>query len=818
MEPTVLVTLFAGLMVFSSWFSVPLTTINPQRPVAERLVGCFQLTAAAQGVSTLYCRFNHPRTDFSTLLNQTLPSVDPAHGETHKLWLSEAAAADSTPTEVVTSSLIPTPTAPFGGAQHVVFDNLFDNGAEYPEWFIASLGSLLGDHVRRHPNIYTVVAGLLSVQVLVMTWFARQIQTLTRESRQHSEEAGSKLVQAQLAEEQGRVNSLIAKLERYTVDFQSLDQRLDQLSATVNSWPQQIPKLVGDGLVQIRTQVDQFDAIFEQLRKQVNDLASAPEKNTGIDVQDTPFLQSLQDQVRELVCQWEGKPWELPHSELAVRIHGVNERLEQLTPKQGGDTNELFDQIKRLQKDLDQWKDSVVVNSEFANVEADLRLITKKVDSKPWTESITEVGNTVKSLNRELHSFKEISSALNIEQKSLASDVKLIDQFVNQLKAEQPWKRGRSLTEDQLTAVNEFMTLKGSLATKEDTRVLAEAIRRTEGSLESWISETWPVDLHKLEKSSRALEQSLKSEMDSTRRHCATHEDVKFACASVGRQVSDDLKILDKEIDSLKGDVNGLSAKVTDLAARPVGGSVQSTVTIEELLKVKDMAREADNSAISAELAVDNFRDRMSAAEREIAGTNTLLRYHEFDIASCAAKLGVQRKKVTFDGAPNPFGPAPTGSTAPEPQSKGEAKPDKPGSSTPASKEEKPAASQASPAATGSDSKSEPKSDKKIEQPSTGSASEESAKLEGKTETASKPSNASESVEPKPPGLEASMWATAGPTETKPTGLEASRWAAQTPEPKPAGLEASRWAPQTKSSPGGSVQKKGNSKKSKKAK
>ncbi|KMU88112.1 hypothetical protein CIHG_05880 [Coccidioides immitis H538.4] len=346
MEPTVLVTLFAGLMVFSSWFSVPLTTINPQRPVAERLVGCFQLTAAAQGVSTLYCRFNHPRTDFSTLLNQTLPSVDPAHGETHKLWLSEAAAADSTPTEVVTSSLIPTPTAPFGGAQHVVFDNLFDNGAEYPEWFIASLGSLLGDHVRRHPNIYTVVAGLLSVQVLVMTWFARQIQTLT------------------------------------------------------------------------------------------------------------------------------------------------------------------------------------------------------------------------------------------------------------------------------------------------------------------------------------PLEQSLKSEMDSTRRHCATHEDVKFACASVGRQVSDDLKILDKEIDSLKGDVNGLSAKVTDLAARPVGGSVQSTVTIEELLKVKDMAREADNSAISAELAVDNFRDRMSAAEREIAGTNTLLRYHEFDIASCAAKLGVQRKKVTFDGAPNPFGPAPTGSTAPEPQSK----------------------------------------------------------------------------------------------------------------------------------------------------
>ncbi|EEP80654.1 predicted protein [Uncinocarpus reesii 1704] len=784
MEPTILVVLFAGLTIFSNWFSVPLTTLNPQRPVAERLVGSFQLTAAAQGVSALYCRFNQPVNDFSSLLNQTLPSTDPVLGETLVSRVLETATDDSIPSATVTTAIIPTPTVPFGGAEHIVFDNfLVEDSSEYPEWFVARLGLLVGDHMRRHPNIYTVAASLVLVQSMVMMWFARQIQRLTRElhgvSSQPLEGAGFEHVQAQLAAEQSRVNSFIAKFEGFVDNFQSLERRFNDLSATVSAWPQQIPELVGDGLVQIRTQVDQFDARFEQLQRQVTDFAT--EKATN--AKDSGFLQSLQDQVQGLVAQWEAKPWELPQSELAVRLQGFNERLEQLPPSSPSvDSKELTTRITRLQKDLDQWKESVVMNSEVASVEASLRLIQKKVDSQPWTESFTRVEDEIATLSHELSSVKKTSTTLETEQKNLAADVKLVGQFVNQLKAEQPWQRGSSLTDVQLAAVNEIAALKETLATKQETKALSDAIRRTDGSLETWISKTWPADLLKLEKSSKELERSFNGELDSIRSHCATHEDVKYACKQLNTQVSNDLKTRDKSIDSLKSDVNGLSAKVKDLEARPVGGSVQGAVTIEELKKVKDMAREADNSAISSALAVQDLRERALQAGRDITGINSILRIHEFDIASCVTKLGIERKKVTFGAAPS--GQAPPSQVP----AKNDAKPGKPTTSPPGSKEEKPPVSQSS-VTEGADSKSESKSDKKDEPPATGS-SEKSAVPQGETESKPKSPETSTSVEPKLPGLEASRWASAGPTEPKPAGLEASRWATATPEPKPPGLES----------------------------
>ncbi|WEW60569.1 hypothetical protein PRK78_006056 [Emydomyces testavorans] len=917
MEPTLLVMLFAGLTIFSSWFSVPLTTLNPQRPVAERLVGSFQLTAAVQGVSTIYCRFNQPGNEFLGLFNHTLLSSVPIREETRGERVSKTAsfeqAATATPTATATTSIIPTPTVPFGGAEHIVYDAFFDNGSAYPEWFIARLVSLAGEHVRQHPNVYTVATGFVLVQVLTMTYLARQIQKLVQGNRQ-----------------QNRANADIDNLEDFLANFKSLERRFNDLSATVNAWPQQLSELVGDGSVQIRTLVDRLGTQFEKLQRQVNDLANASEKSqdngmaTQIealaavvedlkqkmsapqsDALDADFLKSLQTQVKELAAsmeqlkhgsrarsesassqleslaalvekletsaaedrkrlnsqidsltseisqlraegaelrmkpwesatevtanelqtlrslladqnsaaksaldnlsrrigaveaRWEEKPWELSQSEKAVMALGLNERLDKLDPE-----------VKNLQQDLNKWKEFTVMNSELAHVEANVKMIKQKLDSEPWAQVLTKVDNQVESLSKEL--------------KKLAGEVGLVDQSVNQLKAEQPWKRDSSLTGSQLAAINDFLGLKETLASKQETKALSETIRRTEETLATCISKTWPADLSKLEQLSREMERSLRSEIDSFRHTFNTDSD---------------LKIRDKQINSLNADVNELTTKVKELAARPVSVSSQGAVTAEELRKVKEMAREADNSAISCELAVNNMRDRIAGAERELEGTSNILKYHEFDIQSCTAKLGIQRAKVNFDGAPKPSGQAPASNLP----AQSEAKPDKPAISSSDLKKKNPSAKQATPAAKDTESKSESKreepkdvtSDKKGEQPSTASTPREPAKLQRETESTSKPSEASTSVEPTPPGLEASIWATAGPPEPKPAGLEASRWAPVTsdpkpagleasrwatvaePDPKPAGLEASRWATPDPTSSAGSGQKKGNSKKGK---
>lgn len=171
MEPSLLMALFAGLAILSTWVSVPFTTLNPQRPVMERLVGSFQLTAAAHGISSLCCRSNQPENNISALWNQTLPFEVPLPEETLVPPVTQMVADEEASTTTIHSAMIPTPTAPFAGARHIVYDTFEESPIRNnPEWFIARLIILVGKHVRCHNKLYTL-AILSIVQVMATRYF-----------------------------------------------------------------------------------------------------------------------------------------------------------------------------------------------------------------------------------------------------------------------------------------------------------------------------------------------------------------------------------------------------------------------------------------------------------------------------------------------------------------------------------------------------------------------------------------------------------------------------------------------------------------------
>ncbi|KAI1981663.1 hypothetical protein LOZ53_003605 [Ophidiomyces ophidiicola] len=776
MEPTVLVMLFAGLTILSSWLSVPLTSLNPQRPMAERLAASFQLTAAAQGVSTLCCRFNQPEFDFLSVLNQTLLFTTPEHRGPHAPSVAETQAEESTPTAMVSSLLIPTPTTPFGGACHIMYDGVFDNDSEYPEWFLGKLRLLVEENMRRHPNIYTVATVWFFLQVIVIKCFSRRLGKLTYDflelQRQHLKKSG---VTSALEPVRERFVELEIRVIATNDKLSSLEGRLNDLMANISESSPQFPKQMENNTDEIKTRVDQLVTQLEQLQNQVFNLTNVSETSqhaTEIETRKR-FPQPFEDRIPELKLSTE-------HFEerLETNVSELERRLEHLNNSINGDISKLSSRVQDLQTNFNRWKESMVSTTHYASLETDFRMLKQTVDANKWALPLDEVKDNIGCLNQEFLEFKESSFGLKSKQDRLASDINIISQYITQLQATQPWKQADSAADSHSAIVADIKNAKQKIET------LSNTIRCTEDT----------IDL-KLKESSKEMERMLRVELDNLRKQSAALETVHI-----------------------------LSTRVDELGTRAESCN-------SEMLKVKEIAKEAENSAIGTELTVRHIESKLLKTTNDIEGCRRTLVFVDRNLVKVADETGVTLI--------NEF----------DPPSKAEVKVEEPQIPHPGPKEAKLLALQDSPASKDSDAQRQ-QFDKKDETPSTGSALSESNKSLKEAELIVTPPEAPTpaSDDSKQPGLEASKWAPAKPKEsekghfqvsesatmtrdTQPEeseaktsittdpkdlekcGLGASKWATAALDPRPVGLEASQWATSDPPSSAGKSQKKGNSSK-----
>lgn len=177
MEPTIFFGLFTLFTIYSLWYPIPLTTINPRFPLPARIARTIQLTATTNSAVSMFRNVMWPDSNPRPPSNESLPNnITPLINDQLQEFLDKwdyklekhITENAERPVSTVTSYSTPTPTLQAMMA-NIIEPQSYPDPLDYNSWVGYTFYQFAEKEVRRNPNMYTLAA----IFILVNYWLVR---------------------------------------------------------------------------------------------------------------------------------------------------------------------------------------------------------------------------------------------------------------------------------------------------------------------------------------------------------------------------------------------------------------------------------------------------------------------------------------------------------------------------------------------------------------------------------------------------------------------------------------------------------------------
>ncbi|PGH05077.1 hypothetical protein GX51_03175 [Blastomyces parvus] len=482
MEPYLLISVFTLLTSIGFYFPIPFTNINPDRPLAERLVGALQLTATGECAARLYSYFSQ---------NETNPRVHDARTTSYTPILEQFQQDNAQKTfqdsqnspQTVTVFLTSTITGPHGAGHTIMPDNIYEVPT-YPDWVVSRWSLQLEDEMLRNPNMYTAIILLFAL----VTWFFSRSRD-SKISRNHD---------TTLLESKGNNAELVQALTRL---FELISSQMSNtnttpnISETFNASLQHVQEEVN------RLQTDQKSEItsarFAALTDLVDDLKikmasrlDLEELSTEIETSNSS-LQSLKIQVDRLL---EAPPSDLTVAEPTSMIDQFADLGMKFTSKTDFEqhlikSTEMMDALNsqdvKIQQAVDRWNE---FTTRLQDLQREIQDLRTNFDTKGKEVKDVTIGYAhLKEQQMEHHRFTERTlkdsktMVLDLQNKVTSSEnrTNALIQDIETLK--QHTKNSKKTEMSTVVMTDQISELQAKMASAE------EAIRKLEVEWEIWM-------------------------------------------------------------------------------------------------------------------------------------------------------------------------------------------------------------------------------------------------------------------------------------------------------------------------------------------